>query len=342
MAVGVGLLSGLARAEIVVVATGGTIAGTADSATAAVGYTAARLSGEALVRAVPGIAEIDRIRCVQAMQIASESMSLEKLFALADILRGELAKDEVRGVVVTHGTDTLEETAYFLNLVLDTEKPVICIGAMRPATAYGADGPANLFDAVTVAAYPKSRGMGVMIVMNNTIHAARFAYKANTIRPDAFAASEFVALGTVVSGRVSFNARTQCRHTTTSAFRGMRLEGPIPRVDVIYCYGGIDARPLEDAVAQGAKGIVLACAGDGSLSAQMRPAVEKLAGQGYPIVRSSRIQTGPVVRNGEVRDDVVKTVPAGSINPAKSRILLTLCLMRGYDHAAITQAFEEH
>ena len=334
----------LSASEVVIMATGGTIAGVASGAGAAVGYEAAKLGADSLVDAIAEIRKVTDVRAVQAMQLASESMTLDKLFELADKVRDELRKESVSGVVITHGTDTLEETAYFLNLVLDTEKPVVCVGAMRPATAYGADGPANLYDAVVVAASPKVRGLGVLIVMNNTLIPARYAYKGSTIRPSSFIGGEEVAVGSVTSGRVFVNAAPVPRHTTKSEFRGMVRAGQeIPRVEVVYCCGGEDAAMIEGAIEHGAKGVVLACVGDGSISAQMRPKVKELAaGRGFPIVRSSRVPTGPVVRNGEANDDEYKTVPAGSINPAKSRVLLTLCLMRGYDHRQITAAFETH
>ena len=328
--------------EVVVLATGGTIAGVHEDRSAVTGYQAGVVGADDLLRAVPEVARIAKVRSRQVFQMASENMTLDKVFALADAVREELARPSVHGVVITHGTDTMEESAYLLDLVLDTEKPVVFVGAMRPATAYGADGPANLLNAVRVAASPKATGLGVLMMMNDTIHCPRFAVKLNTVHVDAFVAGESAAVGSVSGGKVFVNMKPALRHTTTSAFRGLTKTGELPRVEVLYCYGGISAMPIRDMLKAGAKGIVLACVGDGSMSTAMRPTVKELCAKGFPIVRSSRTGTGVIVRNGEVNDDEYGTIPSLSLNPAKARVLLTLCLMKGMDLAAITEAFETH
>ena len=330
------------KSEVTVLATGGTIAGASADRSAVTGYTSGVVGADALVRAVPEISQIANVRSRQVFQTGSENLTLEQVFVLADAVREELARPSVRGVVITHGTDTMEESAYLLDLVLDTDKPVVFVGAMRPATAHGADGPANLLNAVRVAASPKTTGLGVLLMMNDTIHCPRYVVKLNTVRTDAFFAGESAAIGTVSGGKVFVNMKPALRHTTTSVFRGLRLEGALPKVEVLYCYGGIGAQPISDMLAAGAKGIVLACVGDGSMSAAMRPAVKELCAKGFPIVRSSRTGTGVIVRNGEVNDDEYGTIPSLSLNPAKARVLLTLCLMKGMDRFAITEAFETH
>ena len=331
-----------ARNEVVVLATGGTIAGASADKSAVTGYTSGVVGADALVQAVPELSRIANIRSRQVFQTGSENLTLDQVFALADAVREELAKPSVRGVVVTHGTDTMEESAYLLNLVLDTEKPVVFVGAMRPATAYGADGPANLLNAVRVAASPKTAGLGVLMMMNDTIHCPRFAVKLNTVHVDAFVAGESAAIGSVTGGKVFVNMKPVLRHTSTSAFKGLKKTGELPRVEVLYCYGGIRAQPILDMHTAGAKGIVLACVGDGSMSAAMRPVVKELCAKGFPIVRSSRTGTGVIVRNGEVNDDEYGTIPSLSLNPAKARVLLTLCLMKNMSLSAITEAFETH
>ena len=331
-----------AKSEVVVMATGGTIAGASADKSAVTGYTSGVVGADALVQAVPELSRIANIRSRQVFQTGSENLMLDQVFALADAVREELAKPSVQGVVVTHGTDTMEESAYLLNLVLDTVKPVVFVGAMRPATAYGADGPANLLNAVRVAASPKTAGLGVLMMMNDTIHCPRFAVKLNTVHVDAFVAGESAAIGSVSGGKVFVNMKPALRHTTTSAFKGLKKTGELPKVKVLYCYGGISAMPIRDMLKAGAAGIVLACVGDGSISTAMRPTVKELGAKGFPIVRSSRTGTGVVVRNGEVNDDEYGTIPSLSLNPAKARVLLTLCLMKGMDHAAITEAFETH
>ena len=331
-----------AKGEVVVMATGGTIAGASADKSAVTGYTAGVIGADALVQAVPEISQIANVRSRQVFQMASENLMLDQVFALADAVREELAKPSVQGVVVTHGTDTMEESAYLLNLVLDTEKPVVFVGAIRPATAYGADGPANLLNAVRVAASSKAAGLGVLMMMNDTIHCPRFTVKLNTVHVDAFFAGESAAIGSVSGGKVFVNMKPALRHTTTSAFKGLKKTGELPKVKVLYCYGGISAMPIRDMLKAGAAGIVLACVGNGSISTAMRPTVKELGAKGFPIVRSSRTGTGVVVRNGEVNDDEYGTVPSLSLNPAKARVLLTLCLMKGMDHAAITESFETH
>ena len=342
MAFGVVRAAESVKGEIAVLATGGTIAGASADRSAVTGYTSGVVGADALVKAVPEISQIANIRTRQVFQTGSENLTLEQVFVLADAVREELARPNVQGVVITHGTDTMEESAYLLNLVLDTDKPVVLVGAMRPATAHGADGPANLLNAVRVAASPKTAGLGVLLMMNDTIHCPRFVVKLNTVHTDAFFAGESAAIGSVSGSKVFVNMKPALRHTTASAFKGLRLEGELPKVEVLYCYGGIGAQPLRDMLAAGAKGIVLACVGDGSMSAAMRPTVKELCAKGFPIVRSSRTGTGVIVRNGEVNDDEYKTIPSLSLNPAKARVLLTLCLMKGMNLPAITEAFETH
>lgn len=342
MALGTAWADASAKNEVVVLATGGTIAGSCVDRSAMTGYATGVIGVDELMQTVPDVSQIADVRSRQVFQMASENMMIDHLFVLADAVREELAKPSVHGVVITHGTDTMEESAYFLNLVLDTDKPVVLVGAMRPATAYSADGPANLINAVRVAASPKAEGLGVLLLMNDTIHSPRFVVKLNTAHVDAFFAGESAAIGSVSGGKVFINMKPALRHTTTSAFKGMKLEGELPKVKVIYCYGGISAMPIRDMLKAGANGIVLACVGDGSISTAMRPTVKELCAKGFPIVRSSRTGTGVVVRNGEVNDDEYGTIPSLSLNPAKARVLLMLCLMKGMDLAAINEAFETH
>lgn len=331
-----------ARPEVVVFATGGTIAGSHSDKGATVGYKAATLPVDTLLKAVPELGKYADVRGVQAFQIASENMTMDNWFKLAADLSRELAKPGVSGAVVTHGTDTLEETAYFLNLTLNSEKPVVLVGAMRPATAYSADGPLNLLNAVRVAASPASRGFGTLIVMNDSIFAARDARKGNTIRPDAFRSGDFGLIGTVFSGTPNFYYKPLKRHTVTSEFAGLKAPKEIPRVDIVYCYGGAPSGILEYCVKNGAKGLVLACTGNGSLSKDFRTVVKTLIAQGIAIVRSTRIADGPVVRNGEVNDDEYGTIPADTLNPQKARILLTLCLIKGMNQPEITRCFTQY
>lgn len=327
------------RAKVAILATGGTIAGSHVDPSESVGYRSGVLSADELVAAVPGLREIAEVSTRQVFQIGSVDMSFERLFELAEAVRDALARPDVAGVVVMHGTDTLEESAYFLDLVTHSEKPIVVVGAMRPATAYGADGPMNLLNAVTLAVSPKARGLGVTVVMNNTIHAARFVFKNNTVRPDAFVSGDGPVLGTVVGREILLQTGSVSCGASDGLFAGFVPEGPVPEVRVLYCHGGMDDRQLLEAAAAGCRGLVLAGVGDGSLGERMLPTVRHLCAEGMLVVRATRVPTGPVMRNGEVDDDACGTIPAWTLNPAKARILLTLCLMRNLDASAVAQVF---
>lgn len=326
--------------EVVILATGGTIAGSHADRSATVGYKPAALPVNSLIDAVPELRNVADVRGEQVFQIASENMDFPQWFTLAEAVRKEVARRNVAGVVITHGTDTLEETAWFLNLTVNTDKPIVLVGAMRPATAMSADGPLNLLDAVTVAASPQARGMGVLVVMNGSIFGARDVRKGHTVRPDAFRGGDLGMLGHVIGGKTTFLLKSLRRHTASSEFARMRGDGDIPRVDIIYGYGGTPTAMLESGAVGGAKGFVVACTGDGSLSTALRPSVRKLVEGGVPVVRATRIADGPVVRNGEVNDDEFGTIPAGTISPQKARILLVLALMRKMRPEEIARLFD--
>src|SRR5215831_13087001 len=173
-------------ANVTILATGGTIAGTGATSTTTVGYTAAKIGVEALIDAVPELKKVANVKGEQVFQIASENMNNEYWLKLAKRVNELLAQDDVDGIVITHGTDTIEETAYFLNLVVKSRKPVVMVGSMRPSTAISADGPINLYNAVTLAASPEAAGKGVLVVLNDQINGARDVTKTNTTNADTF------------------------------------------------------------------------------------------------------------------------------------------------------------
>ena len=214
-----------------ILATGGTIAGSAASATQTTGYEAGKIGIQTLIDAVPQM----KVDGEQIVKISSNNMDTPTLLKLANRVNELLAHDDVQGIVITHGTDTLEETAYFLNLTVHSDKPVVLVGAMRPATAMSADGPMNLLNAVRVAVSKDAVGKGVMITMNDEINGARDVTKTNTTNVATFKAPELGVLGYVAGGKVKFYKESTRRHTTKSEFDVKGLT-ELPRVDIVYSH----------------------------------------------------------------------------------------------------------
>jgi len=311
------------RRNIMILATGGTIAG---QGTGGAGYTAGQLKVEDLVAAVPGIEKLANLKGEQIANIGSQDMNDKVWLALAQRANQLLSRQDVDGIVVTHGTDTMEETAYFLNLVVKSEKPVVIVGSMRPATAVSADGPGNLLDAVAVAVDPRARGRGVLVVMNDTVYNARDVVKMNTTSLQTFEAPDRGPEGKVVEGeKVTWFEPTDKKHGRDTEF-SVANRTTLPRVEIIYAHSNMDGSLIEDAIRDGARGIVIAGVGDGNMTKQALDAVTKAAKQGIVVVRSTRLPTGAVLRNAEVKDDELGLVASGELNPGKSRVLLQLAL----------------
>lgn len=329
------------RPVVVVLATGGTIAGTAASASQTVGYTVAKLGVETLLSAVPQLGELADVRGEQLFQIASESITTRHLLLLARRV-GELVADPgVSGVVITHGTDTLEESAYFLDLVVHSDTPVVLVGAMRPATALSADGPMNLYNAVAVAASPEARGMGVLVCLNDEVHGAREVTKVATSTLDAFRTPALGALGWVQSGRVWLYREPARRHTTRSELGVSGLE-ELPRVEIVLAHGGMTPESVEALAGPGVRGVVWAGTGNGSVPELVRPVLRAIRARGVVIVRSSRTGSGIVARNGEISDDEYDLVAGDNLTPQKARILLMLALLRTADTREIQRLFWDY
>jgi L-asparaginase len=318
-------------------ATGGTIAG-AQPGPGAPGYKAAVFSAEALIAAVPQLAGQAVIEIEQVAAIGSQDMDGSVWRRLATRAQAAVDEPAVRGVVVTHGTDTLEETAFFLNLVVSTSKPIVLVGAMRPATAISADGPMNLYNAVAVAAHPDAAGRGVLVVANDEIHFAREVAKTNTTQVGTFRATHRGLAGIVTSGRLHLYAPPVRRHTAQSAFAPLGPE-PLPRVDIIYAYAGMGRELIDAAVQTGARGLVIAGVGDGNLGAEALQAAAAAVRHGVAVVRSSRTGGGVVERNIEVDDDGLGFIAADELNPQKSRVLLLLGLTRSTDPRQLQEMF---
>jgi len=289
------------------------------------------------VAGVPRLDKLAQISAEQISSIGSQDMNDKVWFDLAARIKAAIDKSETDGIVITHGTDTLEETAFFLQSILDTEVPVVLVGSMRPSTAVGADGPANLYEAVKVAATAQSRGRGVLVVLNDVIHGARGVQKTHTTSVDTFRSQDAAPVGYVDTASVRF-----LQPILPARKSGLKLAetAPLPRVDIIYAHANMDGAPIEDAVKRGAKGLVLAGVGDGNTSKQAIAVLANAAKSGVLVVRSTRVGSGFVNRNVEVDDDTLGFAVGLDLNPQKARILLQLLIANGITApGAVQQAF---
>jgi L-asparaginase len=320
-----------------VLATGGTIAG-AQAAAGEYGYKSGEFKVEDLISAVTGLDKLAALTGEQIVNIGSQDMNDEVWLKLAKRLNAVLAMPDVDAAVITHGTDTLEETSYFLSLVTKSDKPVVMVGSMRPATAVSADGPANLYNGVAAAIAPEAKGRGVLVSLNDEIHYARNAVKMNTTSLQTFASPNRGPAGVVNTGHVEFFQRMDSKLGPASEFSVDKLD-KLPRVDVIYAHASMSPDLIDAAVKAGAQGLVIAGVGDGNMTAPALEAVTKAAKAGVVVVRSTRLPTGRVLRNNEVNDDKLGLVASDELNPAKSRVLLQLALTKTKDPKAIQQMF---
>lgn len=324
--------------NIVILATGGTIAGTGASSTTTVGYTAAKVGVEQLIDAVPALKQVANVRGEQVFQVASENMTNDLWLKLARRVNELLARSDVDGIVITHGTDTLEETAYFLDLVVKSEKPVVLVGAMRPSTAISADGPINLYNATILAGSKEAVGKGVLVVLNDQINSARDVTKTNTSTADTFRAPDLGFLGYMQDNRAHFYRAPLRKHTQETEFDISKLDS-LPKVDIVYGYENVSRVPIDALVSAGDKGIVYAGVGDGSVHKDIMPALMDARKKGVIVLRGARVGSGIVARNGEVNDDKYDFVVSDTLNPQKARILLMLALTRTDDTKEIQRMF---
>jgi L-asparaginase len=331
-----------AKPKIKVLATGGTIAG-AQASTSDVGYKSGTFSVDDLIKAVPQLKDLADLTGEQVANIGSQTMNHDVWLKLAKRVNEVLKDGSTDGVVITHGTDTLEETAYFLSLVVKSDKPVILVGSMRPATAISADGPANLYNAVALAANPEARGRGPMVVIDDEIHYAREVQKTNTTELDTFHSPNRGRAGVINVGKVQFFSQNNTRHTTKSEFS---VDGKavidLPDVEIVYSYENLGPEMIDALVKGGVKGIVLAGVGDGNSTDSAIAALSAAAKKGIAVVRSSRTGSGLVVRNVEVDDDKLGFIAAMELSPQKARVLLMLALMKTSDPATLQQAFMQY
>lgn len=284
--------------RILVLTTGGTIASTADSRSV-IGYNAGGVTGDQLVASVPGLGKLASIKAEQISNIGSQDMSSKIWYELAARIKQVFDRNEADGVVITHGTDTMEETGFFLSNVLSSSKPVVLVGSMRPSDANSADGPNNLYDAVEVAASSKSVNRGVLIVMNDTIHSPRWATKTDTTAVQTFRDPNAGPLGYVDPASIRYLSAAPSGEKHVLHLP----DGGLPREEIVYAHVDMDAQQIDEAVRNKAKGIV--------------------------VVRSTRVSSGFVNRNVEVSDDKNGFVTSYDLNPQKARVLTQLLIGNG-------------
>lgn len=321
------------RPRILVLGTGGTIAGSAGSATGG-GYSAGGLPLAAMLDEIAALGLDAELSGQEVARIGSQDIGWTEWQALHTACTAAMADPAITGVIVTHGTDTAEETGFLLDLTLPTAKPVVLVGAMRPANAVGADGMRNFANAVKVASDPNAAGRGVMLVMGDAVLAARDARKAATASIDAFRTFPRGPLARVTPARLDWFGPPH------RADQDARYPFPesLPRVAILTAGAGMDEKPVEALLGIGAKGIVLAGMGQGNAPRVVIEALSRAAASGIPVVRATRVDEGLVDRNVEVDDDRQGLVAARALGPAKARVLLMVLVANGITDAGAVQA----
>lgn len=329
-----------AKPTIYILATGGTIAGSGSGALDT-SYTSGTVTVDKLIAAVPDINKIATIKGEQISNIGSQEMNNEVWFKLANRVNELLTSGKADGVVITHGTDTMEETAYFLNLVVKSDKPIVMVGAMRNSGSLSADGPLNIFNAVNVAMSKEAAGKGVVVVMNDEIHAAREVTKTNTTAVDTFKSPNSGKIGTVFYGNVKFYMNPVRKHTVNSAFDITKIK-ELPRVDIVYSHSNDNPDFVNVAVKNGAKGIINAGMGNGNPFPSALEALGEAVKAGVVVVRDSRVGSGETTLNGEVDDGKYGFLASDNLNAQKAKVLLMLALTQTTDKAKIQELFLTH
>jgi glutamin-(asparagin-)ase len=323
------------KPKVVVLATGGTIAGAGDSVLNSATYQAAKVPVDKLIAGVPELKDIADVRGEQVFQIASESFTNEKLVELAKRVSALSKQNDVDGIVITHGTDTIEETAYFLNLVVHSAKPIVVVGSMRPGTSMSADGMLNLYNAVVVAGSKDASGKGVLVVMNDTIDSGRDVAKRLNIKTNAFS-SQWGSLGMVVEGKNYWFRAPVKTHTVNSEFNIDNID-KLPDVNIVYGSGSMSPEVVK--AAGNAKAVIHAGTGNGSVANYMVDTLREIRSKGTLVIRSSRVGEGFVIRNGEQPDDKYDWVVAHDLNPQKAKILAAVALTKTTDTKELQRIF---
>ncbi|PWD85347.1 L-asparaginase 2 [Ignatzschineria cameli] len=327
--------------RIVIIATGGTISAHHEDRTDFRNYRSGHYSGEDFVTQLPELADYAEVEVVQLSNFSSTRMEDSHWSILHQTVMHHLAEEDCDGVVITHGTNTLEESAYLLHLTLKSEKPVIITGAQRPFSALGSDAQINLLDAVRVAADDSARGMGVLVVLNNVIASAREVTKGETYKLHSFQLHAGGQIGSVDADRsVQLYYQPLRRYGVDSALATFQLPKTLPMVDIIYSYAGATGEMIDALIAKGVQGIVIAGTGAGRITPKEEEALRRAKEAGIYIVMSSRVGAGRVVPI-ECYDDL-PMITADNLSPQKARILLKLGLNAGLSFAELQNLFDTH
>lgn len=333
------LVSEIDTNSIYIIGTGGTIAGNAATKTS-LSYESGKLNTFQLTQEIPDIKKFGTIKTIDLFHIDSSDITIENWLLLAKTINELLQQSHIKSIVVTHGTDTLEETAYFLNLVIKSHKPVVLVGSMRPASSISPDGPINLYNALAVAASPESLGKGVLVTMNDQIFNARDVTKTHTTNVDTFKSLNTAPLGHVNFGEVNYQKTSIRKNTLDTPFDVSQLTD-LPRVEIIYEYAGTNGCLLEYAIKTRVDGIIIAGSGNGNMAESERNLLKKAREQGINIVRSSRTGSGNVTYNAvQQLDSEFGLIPADNLNPQKARILLMLALTLTSESEQIYRYFQ--
>ena len=337
--------SALAQAQqalpnVVILATGGTIAGAGASAVNSATYAAAKVGVDKLIAGLPELSKVANVRGEQVFQVASESLTNDNLLTLARRVSALSKQSDVDGIVITHGTDTLEETAYFLTLTVHTPKPIVVVGSMRPGTALSADGALNLYDAVTVAGSKDAAGKGVLVTMGDNIDTGRDVSKSVNIKTSAFS-SQWGPLGMVVEGKNYWFLAPVTRHTMNSEFDIDQINA-LPPVEIAMGYEGVSSTAIDALAKSGIKALIHGGTGNGSVADRIVPNLQKVRADGIVVIRSSRVPDGFVIRNAEQPDDKYDWVVAHDLRPQKARILAMVALTKTSDTKELQRIFWEY
>lgn len=327
-----------AKPTVEILATGGTIAGAASSQTSTK-YKAGALTAQQLISSVNGLDKIANIQYEQVYSKDSGDVTLADWLNLAAQVQKAADNPDVNGVVITHGTDTLEETAYFLDLVIKTKKPVVLVGAMRPATSMSSDGPLNLYNAVAVATNKDSANRGVLVAMNEEVYDARDVTKTHTTKVETFQSPNTGPIGDVFMGNVKYTTKTLRNNTVETPF-SIDANTKLPQVAIIYEYAGVNTDMLNKILeTKDLQGIVIAGVGDGNIPGYEKDFLQKARKKGIVIVRSSRVGSGEVSYDYNNLDTTYDLITGSNLNPQKARILLMLSLLKTHDVKQIQQYF---
>lgn len=325
--------------KVVVLATGGTIAGASAGAINGA-YESGKIGINEILDNFSELKSIANISTEQICNIGSQDMNEKIWLKLARRANELLASDEVDALVITHGTDTLEESGYFLNLTLNSQKPIVITAAMRSANSLSSDGAMNLYNALSVATCQASTRMGVLVVINDEIHLAREITKMNTTSLSAFNSPNCGRCGAVHYGKVEFYTKSLRKHTTQSEFNILNLLN-LPSVEIVYDYAGASGEAVFGALNLGAKGIVCAALGNGNLSPNMLKALKYASSKEITVVISSRTNGG-IISGSELDFAKLNFISSDSLNAQKARILLMLCLASGFNNKTIGQKFSTY